>query len=279
MNNSQPQSAPVVAVAQHVWRLTAPNGGPMTGTGTNTYLLGPERQVIIDPGPALPVHVDAIVHATGGRLTHVLTTHTHMDHSPAAAMLAERLNVTLVGLPPPPHERQDQTFMPDRQPADNERMQLGDVSLRAIHTPGHASNHVCYLLEEHGLLFTGDHVMQGSTVVIPPPDGDMTHYIDSLHKIHALGLAAIAPGHGTLITDPDRALRRLIRHRLQREARVLDRLQKLGRATLDELLPHAYADVDPRMLPVARFSLHAHLIRLHSAGQVSLDRDEWCVMA
>lgn len=264
-------------IAPDVSCLVAPNGGPMTGPGTNTYLLGPQRSVVLDPGPAMPEHVEAILHATGDALTHVVATHTHQDHSPAAALLAERAGATLVGLPPPATARQDQSFSPDLEPDDDVELVLGEVKLRAIHTPGHASNHVCYLLEDSRLLFTGDHVMQGSTVVIPPPDGDMRQYIESLEKVRALNVAAIAPGHGTVIDDPDRALRRLIRHRLQREARVYDRLAKLGQATLDELLPHAYADIDERILPVAAYSLHAHLIKLEADDRVQCADDVWSV--
>jgi len=249
----------------------------MTGPGTNTYLLGANRDVVIDPGPAVPEHISAILAAADRSLTHIVVTHTHLDHSPAAAELAAHTNATLVGLPPPPHARQDKSFAPDIQPGDGEELMLNDVQLRAIHTPGHASNHVCYQSEEAQLLFTGDHVMQGSTVVIPPPDGDMQQYIDSLEKVRALESVGIAPGHGTVIGDPDRELRKLVRHRLQREARVHDRLQKLGQATLEELLPHAYADIDTRMLPVAAYSLQAHLIKLEADGRVDQAAGVWSV--
>jgi len=272
------QPGVLTPVADDVWRLVAPNAGPMTGPGTNSYLVGASRNVLIDPGPALASHVEAIVKVTGTTLTHVLTTHTHADHSPAAALLAQRITVQQVGLPPPPGDRQDQSFVPDWQPADGEMLSLGGVKLRAIHTPGHASNHICYLLDANQMLFTGDHVMQGSTVVIPPPDGDMSAYLHSLDKIQALRPAAIAPGHGAVIDEPDRAITRLIRHRLQREARVHDRLTQMGEATLDALLPVAYADVHERMLPVAAYSLHAHLLKLQADGRIRCIGGVWSVV-
>jgi len=260
-----------------VHRLVAPNGGPMTGPGTNSYLLGQRRQVVIDPGPAIVAHVDAIMAASGGELSHIIVTHTHADHSPAAATLAKLSGARLVGLCPPALPRQDQSFRPDIEPDDGQVIEAGDVQLRAIHTPGHASNHICYLMDDRRLLFTGDHVMQGSTVVIPPPDGDMAAYIDSLRKVEALEVAKIAPGHGTIIDDPQRALRRLVRHRLQREARVLARLAKAGRATLAELLVDVYDDVSKQLHPVAEFSLHAHLIKLRDEGRVVQDGQHWRV--
>ncbi|MBT8422739.1 MAG: MBL fold metallo-hydrolase [Gammaproteobacteria bacterium] len=267
----------VTPIAPEVCRLLAPNGGPLTGPGTNTYLLGAGHSVVIDPGPAIAEHIDAMLAAVGDALTYIVVTHTHLDHSPAAALLAAETGAQLVGLAPPASERQDQSFVPDLMPVDGEVLRLDDVELRAIHTPGHASNHVCYWSESAQLLFTGDHVMQGSTVVIPPPDGDMQQYLDSLEKIRALAPAAIAPGHGTVIDEPDRAVRRLIRHRLQREARVFDRLQRLGEADLDALLPHAYADIDVRMLPVAAYSMHAHLIKLEADGRVVCREGVWSV--
>lgn len=268
-----------VEIATHVLRLVAPNSGPMTGPGTNTYLLGPQRSVVIDPGPALPEHMQAILDAAGGSISHILVTHTHGDHSPAAAELAATSSARLIGLAPPRHPHQDQSFCPDEQPADLQLLDIGGVQLRVIHTPGHASNHVCYLLETEQMLFTGDHVMQGSTVVIPPPDGDMADYIASLQKVQALSPASIAPGHGRVIDDPDRTLNRLIRHRRQREARVLDRLGKLETATLAELLSRVYDDVPRRMWPVAELSLRAHLLKLEQEGRVEVRDERWRILS
>ncbi len=265
-------------IAATVQRIVAPNSGPMTGPGTNCYLLGKKRLALLDPGPDLPVHIEAlirVIEANGGELIDVLVTHTHRDHSPAAAVIAEHFGARLTGRMPPSLPHQDQTFRPDHQPTDGEWLPLGDVRLQAVYTPGHASNHVCYWLESEGLLFTGDHVMQGSTVVIPPPDGDMSAYIASLKKVMALHPPQIAPGHGSVIEDTEKYLERLLRHRLQREARVYDRLHSLGQVTIAELLPHAYADVPENLLPVAEYSLLAHLLKLAADGRALLKDDRW----
>jgi glyoxylase-like metal-dependent hydrolase (beta-lactamase superfamily II) len=164
--------------------------------------------------------------------------------------------------------RHDSTFAPDLVPSDGERIRLADCTLRAIHTPGHASNHVCYLLEDTRMLFTGDHVMQGSTVVIDPPDGDMAVYLASLQALLDLDVAILAPGHGYLVGEPQREVRRLIAHRLAREAKVLSALERSGDATLDELVPRVYDDVDPRRHAIAARSLEAHLLKLLAEGRV-----------
>ncbi len=262
-----------------IWRLVAPNGGRMTGPGTNTYLLGARRQIVIDPGPADQRHADAILAAAGGTLSHILVTHTHPDHSPGVRLLLAATAAEVIGLPAPAGPNQDRTFAPDTLAADDMTVVVDDIRLRCVLTPGHASNHVCYLHEGEGILFTGDHVMQGSSVVIPPPDGDMAAYIASLQKVAALEPAAIAPGHGTLIDDPQRALRHRIRHRLQREARVYDRLATAGDSTADELLPLVYDDVPAAYHPVARLSLLAHLLKLRDDGRVAADGEVWRALA
>lgn len=267
-----------VRLAPMVWRLTAPNPGVMTGPGTNTYLVGREgRYLVIDPGPRIEAHVDAIMQATGGHIDALLVTHTHVDHSPAAARLAELTGARRVGLPPPLHGRHDGGFDPDIQPADGQVVEAAGVQLEAVHTPGHASNHVCWWLAEEGMLFTGDHLMQGSTVVIDPPDGDMTVYLRSLRMLpqRLPGLAWLAPGHGFLIGQPERAIDRLIAHRLAREDKVRRALAACGAATLDELLPHVYDDVPAGRHPVARRSLLAHLLKLRDEGLASEEQGRW----
>ncbi len=249
-----------------VTRLTAPNPGAMTGPGTNTYLVGESDLAVIDPGPAIDTHLAAIVAAGAGRIRWILTTHTHVDHSPAATQLKAATGAQLLGMPPPEHGNQDRGFAPERVPAHGERLALGGVTLRAIHTPGHASNHLCYLLEQTKMLFTGDHVMQGSTVVINPPDGDMRAYLASLEALLAEDLAIIAPGHGYLIGAPHKEVRRLIAHRLAREAKVTAALGRLGEAMLEDLVPEVYDDVPARLHPVAARSLLAHLQKLVAEG-------------
>jgi len=245
-----------------VTRVIAPNPGMMTGPGTNSYLVGEDALAVIDPGPSIDEHVEALLAAAAGRIRWILCTHTHVDHSPAAALLKQRTGATVIGRPRPEHGNQDHTFAPDRVLAHGERVALGGVTLRAIHTPGHASNHLCYLLEETRMLFTGDHVMQGSTVVINPPDGDMRAYLASLELLLSEDIAILAPGHGYLIGAPHKEAKRLIAHRLAREAKVVSALARLGSPTLEELLPAVYDDVPTRLHPVAARSLSAHLAKL-----------------
>lgn len=251
-----------------VTRIIAPNGSVMTGPGTNTYLVGEASLVVIDPGPSIDAHLEAVLAAAAGRIRWIACTHTHRDHSPAALRLAQATGAPLIGLPPPPHPGQDATFRPDRLPRADERLVLGDVVLHVVHTPGHASNHCCYRLEATGMLFTGDHVMQGSTVIIDPPDGDMRAYLASLERLLALEMAIIAPGHGYLIGAPHDEVRRLMAHRLAREARVVDALRALGPAPLDTLLPRVYADVPVQKHRAASRSLLAHLAKLAAEDRV-----------
>jgi glyoxylase-like metal-dependent hydrolase (beta-lactamase superfamily II) len=258
-------------IAPGVRRLVARNPGFMTGPGTNTYLVGTQRCAVIDPGPHDLVHIERILEAAGGHVSAILVTHTHPDHSPAVAALAQSTGAEVLGRGPPVHGRQDATFAPTRILNDGDVVRAGDLALRAIHTPGHASNHLCYLLEGAGMLFSGDHVMQGSTVVIGPPDGDMKVYLQSLARLQREPVTRIAPGHGTVIEDAQSEVARLIAHRLQREAKVVERLHRAGRATLDVLVASVYDDVDPRLHPVAKGSLLAHLLKLEADGRAARD--------
>ncbi len=258
-------------IAPGVRRLVARNPGYMTGPGTNTYLVGTHGCAVIDPGPHDLVHIERILEAAGGRVSAILATHTHPDHSPAVAALAQSTGAEVLGRGAPVHGRQDATFAPTRVLNDGDVVRVGDVALRAIHTPGHASNHLCYLLEGAGMLFSGDHVMQGSTVVIGPPDGDMKVYLQSLARLQREPVTRIAPGHGTVIEDAQSEVARLIAHRLQREAKVVERLRRAGRATIDVLVASVYDDVDPRLHPVAKGSLLAHLLKLEADGRAARD--------
>jgi glyoxylase-like metal-dependent hydrolase (beta-lactamase superfamily II) len=254
-----------------VRRLVARNPGFMTGPGTNTYLVGVGPCAVIDPGPDDAVHIERILEAAGGRVIAILATHTHPDHSPAIAALAQSTGAEVLGRAAPVYGRQDATFAPTRVLDDGDIVRAGGLALRAIHTPGHASNHLCYLLEGAGLLFSGDHIMQGSTVVIGPPDGNMQHYLHSLARLQKEPVTRIAPGHGTVIDDAQAEIARLIAHRSQREAKVVERLQRAGRATLDVLVTSVYDDVDPRLHPVAKGSLLAHLLKLEADGRAARD--------
>jgi glyoxylase-like metal-dependent hydrolase (beta-lactamase superfamily II)/8-oxo-dGTP pyrophosphatase MutT (NUDIX family) len=265
-----------VEIASGVLRVTAPNPGPMTGPGTNTYVLdcGDGSVVVLDPGPALDVHLDAVNAACNGReLRAVLVTHTHADHSPAAACLPA--GVPRIGLAPPAAGRQDRSFQPNHQPADGEVFCWGKLQLQALHTPGHASNQLCWWLEDQCLLFTGDHLMQGSTVVIDPPDGDMAAYLASLNGLSTRlpALAWLAPGHGFLMDRPLQRIAALLAHRAAREDKVVLALKDIGRptASVDVLLARVYDDVPPQLHPAARRSLLAHLLKLQREGRVAED--------
>jgi glyoxylase-like metal-dependent hydrolase (beta-lactamase superfamily II) len=255
-------------VADAVWRIVAPNPGPLTGPGTNTYVLGRERPLVIDPGPDDPVHLDRIVAAAGGRVAQIVCTHSHPDHSPGAAPLKARTGAPVLGRPAPTVDYQDATYAPDVVIDDGYRIEL-DRAVRVLHTPGHASNHVCLLLEGERLLFTGDHLMQGTTVVIIPPDGSMKDYLESLERLCTMPIDTIAPGHGALIPEAHAEMRRVIAHRMKREAKVITALSHRGAATLDELLPGVYDDVPKSLHDWARYSLAAHVIKLVEDGRVA----------
>ncbi len=274
----------VVRLSPRVLRVTAPNPGMMTGPGTNSYIVGENEVAVIDPGPESAVHTQTLldaVAATGGRLRWILCTHTHQDHSPGARALKAATAATVLGMAAPAQPNQDSAFAPDRVLRDGEKISASGYTLRAVHTPGHASNHLCYLLEEEQLLFTGDHVMQGSTVVITPPDGDMSAYLKSLTLLKDIDLARIAPGHGHVIETPHTEVDRVIAHRLKREQKVVATLAALnaknadGHATIDQLLPLVYDDTPQFLHVAARRSLYAHLLKLADDGRVQLQNDQW----
>jgi glyoxylase-like metal-dependent hydrolase (beta-lactamase superfamily II) len=265
----------VTQLSPLVRRVTAPNPGMMTGPGTNAYIIGTDALALIDPGPDIDVHLKALLDAVGERLRWILCTHTHMDHSPCARALKAATGAELIGRSAPPGGTQDAKFAPDRVFENGDVLDCGSFTLRALHTPGHASNHLCYLLDYEQVLFTGDHVMQGSTVVISPPDGDMVAYLKSLTALLDLDIVKIAPGHGHLIDSPHDEARKLIAHRLRREQKVVAAFAAHNPATLDQLVPVVYADTPTRMHGVARRSLHAHLIKLQHEGRVELNGEYW----
>jgi recombination protein RecT len=269
-----------VALLKNVLRLTAPNPGVMTGPGTNSYLVGDPASgyIAIDPGPNDAEHIDRLWRAAGGNIRVIVCTHSHPDHSPGARPLQAlcAAKPPILGLRSKPTARPASEFMPDRELADGEEIFVegGDVrhTLKAIHTPGHAANHTCLVLVEDGLLFSGDHVLNGSTTVIDPPDGDMTDYLESLDKLARAcaqyGIEFILPAHGWVLGFAPLAIAHLKKHRLQREAKIVAAMQARPEGSLEEWVALAYDDVPPRMWPVAQRSLLAHVQRIDALGPV-----------
>jgi glyoxylase-like metal-dependent hydrolase (beta-lactamase superfamily II) len=263
-----PQPKPIVhgvasALSPLVRRIVAPNPSMMTGPGTNTYLVGIDEIVVVDPGPDIESHLDAIAGCGGDRIRWIVCTHTHEDHSPGVAGLKARTGAEVLAF----DARDDLEI--DRPMADGDVIEATEFVLRAIHTPGHASNHLCFLLEQERMLFSGDHIMEGSTVVIAPPDGDMGAYLRSLDRLTSLRprLKSIAPGHGHLIEAPAAKIEEYGTHRLAREAQVLDALQRTGPTTIDAMVKEIYADVPEELHVMAGFSVWAHLRKLVEDGQ------------
>ncbi len=245
-----------------VRRIVAPNPGVMTGPGTNTYLLGTEQVAVLDPGPAEQSHIDAILDTAGDRIRWVIATHTHPDHSPAWKAIAEATGAHVMGGAAPDDMFQDDTFNPDQDLKHDDVLATDEFTLRAVHTPGHVGNHFCFFLEEERMMFAGDHIMNGSTVVIIPPSGDMKDYIESLQLLMKYPLEYIAPGHGDVMENSAEVVAWLIKHRLGREKKVIDGLHKLRKASVDDLVTVVYDDVDTSLHKMAKLSLTAHLIKL-----------------
>ena len=284
------QSTQPVRLLRNVMRLTAPNPGFMTGPGTNSYLVGDAGTgyIAIDPGPADVDHIQRLWRAalhpdgSGGNIRMIVCTHSHPDHSPGAAPLKAMCDglPSILGLPSAPTARAASEFTPDRLLQNNERLTLiprgpdaslaSNHTLQVIHTPGHAANHVCLLLVEDGLLFSGDHILNGSTTVIDPPDGHMGDYLQSLDTLlaacHAHDVQFILPAHGHVLGGSQAAacgaITHLKAHRLKREAKIAAVIKAHPQGTVDDWLPLAYDDVAPRVWPVAKRSLLAHLEHL-----------------
>ena len=268
-----------------VQRVLAPNPSPYTYTGTQTYLVGNAAEIaVIDPGPAQADHLDALEHAIAGRrVAAILCTHTHRDHSPAAAPLARRTGAPIIGCAPLAMRDDgprldaafDTTYAPDRVLADGDSVDGDGWTLTAVATPGHTSNHLCFALEQSGALFTGDHVMGWSTSVVVPPDGDMGAYMASLSRLYDRKQDRVYyPAHGAAVTKPHQLVRGMIGHRRTREKQILKELAK-GARDVTALVGAMYKALDPRLLPAAGMSVTAHLIDLEQRGQVARSGDTW----
>jgi len=274
------QSERAVPLRKNLLRLTAPNGGVMTGPGTNSYLVGDAYTgyIAIDPGPADSAHIQRLFDTAAGDIRHIICTHSHPDHSPGAPLLqalvaqSGKARPVILGLPSADTARPDSQFTPDQVLGDGERIVLEGTNadgqslthtLRAIFTPGHAANHLCLLLEEDALLFSGDHILNGSTTIVSPPDGDMGAYLASLDKLDALCAAHdvhfILPAHGYVLGVARQTIARLKAHRLAREAKVRAAMQQLPDGTPQDWVRLAYDDTPEAMWPLAERSLLAHV--------------------
>ena len=262
-------------------RVLAHNPSAFTYYGTQTYLIGNGEVAVIDPGPDLPEHLDALERAIGGRpVAAIMCTHTHRDHSPAARPLAERTRAPIIGCGPLALEtvgpRADASFdgdyLPDRILADGETLQIDGEPLTAVATPGHTSNHLCFAYR--GALFSGDHVMGWSTTVVVPPDGDMAAYMASLDKLRQRDDRVHYPAHGPAVTNPQQYVRHLVGHRMQREKRILKLVAEKPRDIRD-IVADAYPGLDPRLVPAAGGSVLAHLLDLERRGLVQQSDEIW----
>ena len=263
-----PERRPIVpgvasALSPLVRRIVADNPGLMTGPGTNTYLVGIDEIVVIDPGPDDPEHLDAIAGCGGDRIRWIACTHTHIDHFPGVAGLRERTGAEVLAF-----DARDGLEV-DRTLGDGDVIEATEFVLRAVHTPGHASNHLCYLLEQERMLFSGAHIMEGSTVVIRPPDGDMAAYLAQLERLKAWRprLRSIAPGHGHLIEQPLAKIDEYLEHRHLREQQVLECVTS-GTTSVKKIVAALYPDLVDDLVPMAEGTVWAHLLKLKADGKV-----------
>ena len=278
LSEFDPAYGAVVQVAPGLRRVVAENPSKYTAWGTGTYLVGEGDVAIVDPGPQLDAHVDALLAAVAGEtVTHLLVTHTHADHSPAAAAVKELTGATTYGFGPHPpdarsesEEHGDVAFVPDVEVRHGDVIEGPGFEFECLHTPGHISNHICYAERRRGILFPGDHVMGWSTSVISPPDGRVADYLDGLRLLLARGEAPFFPTHGPPITDPAPHVQALLDHRLEREQQVVDLLSD-GRRTVAELVAVMYADVRAELHEPAARSVGAHLVKLVDEGRVARD--------
>jgi glyoxylase-like metal-dependent hydrolase (beta-lactamase superfamily II)/8-oxo-dGTP pyrophosphatase MutT (NUDIX family) len=271
------QSEKPVRLLTGLWRLTAGNPGRMTGPGTNTYILGDSDAgfLVIDPGPPLQEHIDRIAALVGKQLKLILCTHSHPDHSPGAPMLQALTGAPILGRPSADTAEAHSFFRPDRTLVDGQVLDVGDMTLRVIHTPGHAANHLCFYIPEDRLLVSGDHVLNGSTTIVNPPDGNMRDYLHSLDRLAALEPLFILPAHGHVLGSAQEAIARLKRHRLMREAKVLHAVLGRPGGDLDDLVALAYDDTPVQAHGIAKRSLLAHLEKLAYDGQVAAYGAGW----
>lgn len=265
----------ITRIAPGLLRVTAPNPSPMTGPGTNSYVVGTGPYAIVDPGVNDADHLQRIAAQVPGEVAAVVVTHAHPDHTGGARGLAERFGAPLRG-----HARElegvrDESLVIDEPLADGDRLALGDITLEALHTPGHAADHLCFYARESGWLLAGDTVMADVTVVILPPDGRMSDYLASLERLRAMDIRAIAPGHGRVLEDPAATLAAIVAHRLEREAQVRAALDAAVARQADVIAAQLYPELDVRLRGMAAMQVQAHLLRLAELGEAVEADDGW----
>ena len=284
LDPSMPAPGRLETVAKLIRRRIAPNGGPFTASGTCTYVIGAGEVAVLDPGPDDPAHIDALLaDLTGERITAIVVTHTHRDHSPGARLLAARTGAPIVGCGPHRAARAlaegeaprldasaDRAHAPDRVMAEGDRVSGPGWTLAAVETPGHTMNHLAFALPEAQALFSGDHVMAWSTTIVAPPDGAMRAYMASLEKLRGRDETIYWPGHGGAVREPARFLRGLASHRRQREAAIRARLSG-GDTGIAQIVAAIYRGLDPRLHGAAALSVFAHLEDLVGRGLVATD--------
>ena len=270
-----------IELSENVVRIVADNGNVMTGPGTNSYLIGQQSLALIDPGPVSLKHCQAILDAASlrGKIDYILLTHTHSDHSPGLNDLLEKTGAQVALFPEPSGEPfADIPVTADIPLRHLDRLPDFLPNIQAIHTPGHASNHLCFYLPLEKMLFTGDHLMNGSTVVIASPDGNMTEYLDSLRLLKTLDIEFLCPGHGSVMDKPFLVVDKTIAHRLAREQKVLDAVKELQTADTDAVLVKAYADTPIYLHGLAKLSLTAHLEKLQREGLIEQQQNHWMTL-
>lgn len=278
----EPDHGSGITVFDRVLRITAPNGGPFTFHGTNTYIVGTSELIVIDPGPENDHHLNSLLKAIAGRpVTHILVTHTHADHSPLAKRLQQETGALTAGFGPHTPARPlqmdeinaldasvDKSFVPDITLVDGTSISNAETSLQAVHTPGHLSNHLCFALSGTPVLFSGDHIMAWATTIVAPPDGSMADYLSSIEKLRKRRETIYLPGHGGPVNRPGSFLRALKTHRMMREAAILELLSVVPKS-IPEIVATIYRDTDNRLHGAAALTVFAHLERLIDLGAVS----------
>ena len=279
MTEFSPPYGEIKNISQKIRRITAPNPAPYTYKGTGTYIIGHKNVAVIDPGPDIPSHIDAIMTSLSDeKITHILITHNHLDHSPAAKLLSQKTGAPVYGFDVSDQqysdidaeEGLDKDYRPDFILNDGDIIEEYDWTIEAIHTPGHLSNHLCFAYLEEKALFTGDHIMGWSTTIISPPDGNMGDYLNSLEKLRNREFDIYYPTHGEAISNPKQFVTQLIGHRLRRDKEIIRAIDN-GAHTIDQIVEVVYVGLDPKLNLAASRTIYAHLIRLVGLGDVICD--------